>query len=270
MAPVGKNVKMISITAAVVTGVSIGAYMAVDSLSDDKVNGVSQKATTRESEKNKPDKSDKDLGFDFEVEDEEEDKYDDLVAVASKPKEVDSSNLFAYQNEESVNEYAFHDTEKVQAKVNKDGQFAFNDEQMESETGIDIHDINDVVATVDKEKTETLISKPVISKPEPEVPANPQPEPEVPANPQPEPEVPANPQPEPEQPTNPQPEPEQPTNPQPEPEKPTDPVEPPVEPEKPTDPVEPPVEPEQPTDPVEPPVEPEKPTDPVEPPVEPE
>ncbi|MFD4931831.1 hypothetical protein ACFWMS_23585, partial [Peribacillus butanolivorans] len=233
MAPVGKNVKMIGITAAVVTGVSIGAYMAVDSLSDDKVNGVSQKATTRESEKNKPDKSDKDLGFDFEVEDEEEDKYDDLVAVASKPKEVDSSNLFAYQNEESVNEYAFHDTEKVQAKVNRDGQFAFNDEQMEPETGIDIHDINDVVATVDKEKAETVISKPIISKPEPE-------QPEVPANPQPEPE------------------------------QPTDPVEPPVEPEKPTDPVEPPVEPEQPTDPVEPPVEPEKPTDPVEPPVEPE
>ena len=275
MAPVSNNVKKIGIAAAVVTGVSIGSYMTVDNLSNANSNQVSQEierniseVKSKNKEANLNDKEEENIDFKIESENE---KFDEIVERAIQNEEVDYSKLFAYEDKEDVKEYAlnneiveravqnekvdysdlfayedkeedvkefvFNDTEAIKPKINSDGQFAFNDEQMnQNEDGNLEDDYSVAIIDLLTDKSE----EPVEPQPEPD-------QPEVPVDPWPiipvdvRPEEPDDPQPEPEQP-------KEPVDPQPEPEQPEEPVDPKPEPEQPEVPVDPKPEPEQPED----------------------
>ena len=138
MAPASKHVKKIGITAAVVTGVSMGSYMTVYSMLTNDVSSVSQETETNKKQiisknEKKVNKKEtiKDIAINLEVVN-EEDEYRDLVERAVQPI-ADYSNLFAYEDNEdspAEYEYAFNNIDTSTPKVNNDGQFAFNEDQM--------------------------------------------------------------------------------------------------------------------------------------------
>ncbi|MEQ7807776.1 hypothetical protein ABFY79_26015, partial [Priestia aryabhattai] len=170
MSPMSKKAKIFGV-AVVATGVTVGSYVTIDQMFNkesashvtkeidpNKVNIKPKKSKENDTEKNE------DLGFDLDV-DGNEDEYSDIAERAAK-KQEDYSDVFAYeeevQNDDSndlvkraaknkedysdvfayekeskdTSEFAFDNVEENKPTVNKDGQFAFNEDQKDNNTDV--------------------------------------------------------------------------------------------------------------------------------------
>ena len=161
--------------AVAVVGVSVGTYMAVDSLINNNVD-TEQISQTAESQvksqsflgnrKNglddlkeiKVKTDDENVAFNVKSvkSDNLKDKFDDLIKRALHKENQNSITLeeliVAYEEFKNLKEFDFVNVKILQPKINKDGQLAFNEEQMIQDNDISIASIESLVELYDEEQ----------------------------------------------------------------------------------------------------------------------
>ena len=177
MAKTGNNVKKIGMAVAVV-GVSVGTYMAVDSLTNNNADAeqISQTVESRVKSQNflgnekkglddlkeiKVKTDDEDVAFNvINVElDDQKDKFDELIKRALHKENQNNITLeelivayeeVKFEEFKNIKEFDFVNVKILQPKINKDGQLAFNEEQMIQGNDISIASIESLVELYDE------------------------------------------------------------------------------------------------------------------------